>query len=286
VKGHRHTEAAKRAIGAANRRDGAERLTTDGYVQVSAHDHPYARTNGTVLKHRLVVERRLGRFLLPHEKVHHIDGVKTNNADSNLALTNASDHSRSHAPVGRRLPASTRARMAASHRAEWASKTPSARDAWLAANGDVFETRCEMLDVTSNHRPDTAWRHTDAAGHVHQWHVREPQVTLQNPGGPEVAIAVEGQRLVPADAYSPAYHYEVPTLAYVQDGVECWDGDDEPHTVGHLECPLCGEHVAPGYCADTITQLMPGLRSCYINGVPVSRDEFERRLALAKGARS
>lgn len=122
----RRKEAARR-VGEANRRDGSEWMTTDGYVQVSAHSHPFARANGTVLKHRLVVELRLGRFLLPSEKVHHIDGVKTNNADENLELTTASGHSKIHAPVGRRLPPETRARLSTRRKEEWATMIPAAR---------------------------------------------------------------------------------------------------------------------------------------------------------------
>jgi len=118
--GKRHTEQAKKAVGDANRRDGAEWLTADGYVQVSAHGHPCARANGTVLKHRLVMERRLGRFLLPSEKVHHRDGVKTNNADENLELTDASSHSKMHNPKGRKLSEYVRAKLSAAQRLRWA----------------------------------------------------------------------------------------------------------------------------------------------------------------------
>jgi transposase len=45
-----------------------------------------AEQHGYVLEHRLVMARQLGRALLPHETVHHIDGDKTNNKPSNLQL--------------------------------------------------------------------------------------------------------------------------------------------------------------------------------------------------------
>ncbi len=53
---------------------------------------PMAGNLDTVLEHRLIVARRLGRSLLPQEIVHHIDGVKTHNADNNLVLSNRSMH--------------------------------------------------------------------------------------------------------------------------------------------------------------------------------------------------
>lgn len=135
----------------------------------------------------------------------------------------------------------------------------------IGSNGhDVFEVRQDTMDVTSRSRPDIAWRYTDAAGHLHRWH----------------ELKANGE-LVPAAAYDPSARYEVPTLVWVQDGLEYWDGDDEPHAVGHRECRQCAAHVQPGYRADDTTQLVPGLRGCYINGVPVDHEEFERRLAAA-----
>lgn len=64
----------------------------DGYVYVSApKNHPYAcvragRQAKTILEHRLVMERKLGRYLLPTEVVDHIDGLTLHNAPENLRL--------------------------------------------------------------------------------------------------------------------------------------------------------------------------------------------------------
>jgi hypothetical protein len=51
-----------------------------GYVYEKAPDGKW------YAQHRLVIERRLGRRLTRSEQVHHRDGNKANNADSNLEL--------------------------------------------------------------------------------------------------------------------------------------------------------------------------------------------------------
>ena len=67
--------------------------TKRGYVMVLAADHPNAKASGYVLEHRLVMERALGRLLLPGEVVHHINDVKDDNRIENLELfSNNSEH--------------------------------------------------------------------------------------------------------------------------------------------------------------------------------------------------
>ena len=68
------------------------RIDLDGYVLVTAPDnHPSARKrknreNWTIFEHRLVMERKLGRYLLPGEVVDHIDELTLHNDPSNLRL--------------------------------------------------------------------------------------------------------------------------------------------------------------------------------------------------------
>jgi hypothetical protein len=64
---------------------GGRRLV-GGYWYVYAPDHPLATKQQYVLEHRLVIEDRLGRYLLPTEVVHHIDGNRQNNAPENLMV--------------------------------------------------------------------------------------------------------------------------------------------------------------------------------------------------------
>lgn len=78
-----------------------KRLTgrSDGYVVLTGHhDHPNARSRGHILEHVKVMSELLGRALLPHENVHHINGVRDDNRHENLELWSHSQ------PKGQRVP--------------------------------------------------------------------------------------------------------------------------------------------------------------------------------------
>ena len=61
------------------------------YFYVWCPEHPFATTFGCVLEHRLVMEKKLGRYLRPDEVVHHKRGYKNTPGNLKLFSSNA-DH--------------------------------------------------------------------------------------------------------------------------------------------------------------------------------------------------
>lgn len=128
-------------------------------------------------------------------------------------------------------------------------------------DGRTFEHGQDIVDVTSLHRPDTQWSLVDKQGHKHEWYD-------------------DGKR---ANQYNPSAHYDTPSLIWVKDGEEYYEGDNEPHDVGHYECQKCGEPVERGYTADTFKQYIAVMQWYRINGEWVSPEEFQREYAKASG---
>jgi len=71
-----------------------------GYVWVKAKEHPNANGAGYVHEHRLVAESALGRPLKKGEVVHHINGDKKDNANTNLLICTNSYHRWLHNQMG------------------------------------------------------------------------------------------------------------------------------------------------------------------------------------------
>jgi hypothetical protein len=57
-----------------------------GYISLHIPNHPMANKSGNVYEHRLVMAEHIGRWLAPHESVHHKNGNRSDNRLSNLEL--------------------------------------------------------------------------------------------------------------------------------------------------------------------------------------------------------
>lgn len=63
---------------------GGRLVDARGYILIWKKGHPYASCKGYVMEHRLVMEKIMGRILLPGEVVHHINGIPGDNREENL----------------------------------------------------------------------------------------------------------------------------------------------------------------------------------------------------------
>lgn len=68
-----------------------------GYIVILKRNHPFCDKDGYVKRSRLVMEKHLGRFLLPEEIVHHINKIRDDDRIENLmAFISTSAHIRFH----------------------------------------------------------------------------------------------------------------------------------------------------------------------------------------------
>lgn len=81
--------------------NGGRHKSTYGYILIYAPNHPYRDCHGYIFEHRLIMEKKLGRYLKTDEIVHHANGIKTDNRIENLELVlSRSEHKKIHSEIG------------------------------------------------------------------------------------------------------------------------------------------------------------------------------------------
>ncbi len=82
---------------------GGKKVTKQGYVQIYSIGHPFADGDGYVMRHRLAMEKKIGRFLRPEEVVHHVNNCKGDDRIENLELLeNQGAHTKLHFEMSKR----------------------------------------------------------------------------------------------------------------------------------------------------------------------------------------
>ena len=99
--GKHHTEETKRKLSEilkGNKRNWkGGRAKSGGYIHIYKPDHPRAsKDRGYVAEHIFVMEKHIGRYLWKWERVHHINGIKTDDRPENLIELTPSEHVKLH----------------------------------------------------------------------------------------------------------------------------------------------------------------------------------------------
>lgn len=80
-----------------------------GYVYILKPSHPFTNNKGYIYEHRLVMEKYLGRYLKPEERIHHkgikypigsVDNKQDNRIENLQLFPNHRSHMKFHHPNG------------------------------------------------------------------------------------------------------------------------------------------------------------------------------------------
>lgn len=125
-------------------------LDKHGYVEIYVPMHPFCRKSGKVFEHRLLLEVKLGRYLLATEVAHHLDDHPRHNWPENLGLfASNGDHLR-HELAGK-WGQSRRWLIPNAYRSP--EKLPRCPDESETLAGCSSETRLRLARHIEIHRP-------------------------------------------------------------------------------------------------------------------------------------
>lgn len=80
------------------------RMIHKGYIYLLRKDHPKSDRDGYVLEHRIIMEKKIKRYLKSEEIVHHKDSNRNNNNIKNLELhSSQAEHMKRHYPKGKHI---------------------------------------------------------------------------------------------------------------------------------------------------------------------------------------
>jgi hypothetical protein len=80
---------------------GGKTVFNKRYILILTPNHPFPNSHKYVFEHRLIMEKHLGRYLKPSERIHHINGNTFDNRIKNLKLfSNEFEHQKFHHPKG------------------------------------------------------------------------------------------------------------------------------------------------------------------------------------------
>ncbi len=86
-----------------NKRAYKGKVFFSGYFYIYMPRHPNAIKKGRyIAEHRLVLEKKLDRYLTSKEIAHHINGDKSDNRSENVELMTISQHNKHHAKERRK----------------------------------------------------------------------------------------------------------------------------------------------------------------------------------------
>lgn len=110
-KGKKHPFYGKRGVKASNYKTG-KTIGSHKYILILKFDHPFSNHQGYVFEHRLVMEKHLGRYLMPEEEIHHkgikhplgsIENRQDNRIENLQLFKNKSEHQKFHIPKGQQI---------------------------------------------------------------------------------------------------------------------------------------------------------------------------------------